>query len=126
MLRPVPVPADWYPHRRADGEGVGWIAPDSDGDGFRAIDLLGRTVGPRPVDWVRAEELLEDRGIGYLADRYRLRLHDGTERPVRIAEAGSDGITVIADEFGVASAVGATHERFVLPFPAPESLQPTD
>ena len=122
MLWPVPTRVDWFPHRRPDGESVGWITRDD--DGFRAIDLLGRTVGPTPVDWVQAEELLEDRGIGYLADRYSLRLPDGTERPVRIAEASSEGITVIADEFGMASAVGATHERFVLPFPAPDDLQP--
>lgn len=118
----MPVPVDWYPHRRPDGESVGWIVPH--GDGFRAIDLLGRTVEPAPVEWGRAEELLEHRGIGYLAERYRLRLPDGTERPVRIAEAGSEGITVVADEFGMASAVGASHERFLLPFPAPDDLQP--
>lgn len=122
MLQRVSAPVDWYPHRRPDGESVGWIVPD--GEGFKAIDLLGRTVGPTSVDWVVAEELLEDRGIGYLADRYSLRLPDGTERPVRIAEASSEGITVIADEFGMASAVGAAHERFVLPFPAPDHLQP--
>ena len=116
------MPADWYPHRRSDGEVVGWIAPDA--DGFRAVDLLGRTVGSSPVDWLEAEALLEDRGIGYLADRYRLRMPDGSERPVRIAEASREGITVVADEFGMASAVGAAHERFRLPFPAPEDLQP--
>jgi hypothetical protein len=113
---------EWYPHRRPDGEVLGWIVPD--GDGFRAIDLLGRRVGPPSLDWIQAEEVLEDRGIGYLADRYTLRLPDGTERAVRITEVGTDGITVIADEFGMASAVGGTHERFVLPFPAPDALRP--
>ena len=34
--------------------------------------------------YVTAEELLEDRGIGFLADRHLLRLPDGTDRPVRI------------------------------------------
>lgn len=116
------VPEDWYPHRRADGEGVGWIVPD--GDDFRAVDLLGRAVGDGAVDWIAAEELLEERGIGYLADRWVLTLPDGSERPVRIAEASADGITVVADEFGAAAAVGANADRFLLPFPAPATLVP--
>ena len=120
---PMPVPADWYPHRRPDGEGVGWIVPDDDGL-FQPVDLLGRTIGSTSVDWSEAEALLEEHGIGYLADGYDLRLPDGTERPVRIAEASSEGITVVADEFGAASAVGAAHERFRLPFPATENLRP--
>lgn len=75
------------------------------------------------MDWIEAEELLEECGIGYLVDRYTLRLPDGTERAVRIAEVSSEGITVVADEFGMASAIGALHERFRLPFPAPRDLQ---
>lgn len=101
---------------------MGWIVPEN--DCFRAIDLLGRPVGSAPVDWIEAEELLEDRGIGYLAERYSLRLPDGSERPVRVSEASTEGIIVVADEYGMASAVGAAHERFLLPFPAPQDLQP--
>jgi len=114
------LPDDWYPHRRADGEGVGWIAPH--GDGFQAFDLFGRAVGDAPVEWLAAEELLEGLGIGYLADRYLLST-GGRERPVRIAEASVEGITVVADEYGAASAVGATPDRFRLPFPAPAALR---
>jgi hypothetical protein len=115
------LPPDWMPHRRADGETVGWIVPD--GDGFRARDLLGREVTNRVVDWLTAEETLEELGIGYLADRYVLRLPDGAERPVRIAEASPRGITVVADEFGAASAVGGTPERFRLEFPLSDELR---
>ncbi len=118
------LPDDWIEHRRADGETVGWIVPD--GDGFRARDLLGREVTAGVVDWLEAEETLDDLGIGYLADRYALRLPDGTERPVRIAEASVRGITVVADEFGAASAVGATLDRFRLRFPAPDELRPRE
>lgn len=114
------LPDDWYPHRRDDGERVGWIV--ADGDGYRAVDLLGRTVGAHPIEWLTAEELLDDRGIGYLADRWMLVLPTG-ERPVRIAEASPDGIVVVADEFGAASAVGADPDRFRLPFPAPDALR---
>jgi hypothetical protein len=116
------VPADWMEHRRPDGETVGWIVPD--GDGFRPVDVLGRPVTTDPVDWLGAEEALEERGIGFLADRYLLRLPDGTERPVRIAEASVHGVTVVADEFGRAGVVGGgADERFELPFPAPEALR---
>jgi hypothetical protein len=119
----VPAP-EWIEHRRADGEHVGWIAPA--GDGFHVVDLLGRRRTATPVDWPSAEEALESIGIGYLANRYSLRLPDGVERRVRIAEVGAGGIVVVADDFGGASAVGANPERFKLPFPAPKGLQSLD
>jgi diguanylate cyclase (GGDEF)-like protein len=116
------LPADWIEHRRDDREPVGWIVPA--GEGFRPVDRLGRWITAEPVDWLTAEELLEERGIGFLADRFVLRLPDGTERPVRISEASTDGVTVVADEYGSASAVGAGSDRFRLPFPAPDTLRP--
>ena len=113
----------WIEHRRSgDREPIGWIVPD--GDAFIAVDVLGRRVTDTPVDWLHAEEALDALGIGFLADRYLLTLPDGSERPVRITEAGADGITVVADEFGSASAVGAGSDRFRLPFPAPDALRP--
>lgn len=122
----VVLPADWIEHRRADGELLGWMLPH--GEGFRVFDLLGRERTPAradgPLDWLVAEELLDELGIGYLADRWTLRLPDGTERPVRIAEASSRGVTVVADEYGAASAVGADPERFRLPFPVTDELRP--
>ncbi|MFC0249574.1 hypothetical protein ACFFIO_13790 [Citricoccus parietis] len=114
------LPEDWIEHRREDGEPVGWIVPD--GGGFRPMDFLGRPVGGAPVEWLEAEEALDARGLGFLADRHRLKLADGTERPVRISQAGPDGIVVVADEFGAASAVGAQADEFHLRFPAPEEL----
>ena len=97
----------------------------AEGDGFRVRDLLGRELTSSPIDWLAAEELLEELGIGYLADRWTLRLPDGSERPVRIAEASVRGVTVVFDEFGAASAVGADLERVRLPFPAPADLRST-
>ncbi|BDI22316.1 hypothetical protein [Herbiconiux sp. L3-i23] len=116
------APTSWIEHRRSDGELVGWIVPD--GDGFTTIDLLDRARITEPVDWLSAEESLDELGIGYLADRYTLDLADGRARPVRIGEVSTDRVVVVADDFGAASAVGANPERFELPFPAPESLRP--
>jgi hypothetical protein len=94
-----------------------------DGHGFRVRDLLGREVTGDAVDWLEAEDMLDALGIGYLADRYALRLADGTERPVRISEASVHGVTVVADEFGAASADGATLDRFRLAFPVGRELR---
>ncbi|MFC8682183.1 hypothetical protein ACFT30_11730 [Microbacterium ureisolvens] len=119
------LPADWIEHRRGDGELVGWML--ADGDGFRVYDLLGRERTPAPgdpIDWLAAEELLDGLGIGYLADRWTLHLVDGTRRPVRIAEASPRGVTVVADEYGAASAVGAVLDRYRLPFPVTDELSP--
>ncbi|MBD3941347.1 hypothetical protein IF188_06495 [Microbacterium sp. NEAU-LLC] len=121
------LPADWIAHRRPDGELLGWMRPD--GEGFRVFDLLGRERTPggpdgAPLEWLDAEELLDELGIGYLADRWTLRLPDGAERPVRIGEASPRGVVVVADEYGAASAVGANPERFALPFPVGDALAP--
>ncbi len=115
----VPVKADWIEHRRAgDRELLGWMQPVD--DGFVVIDLLGR---PRTeaLDWMRAEEVLEELGIGYLAELYELRLDDGWLR-VRVAEVSPSQIRVKKDDWG---AVGAPQIYYTLPFPVPEgSLRP--
>lgn len=109
---------DWIEHHRGDRELLGWMLPE--GDGFVVIDLLGR---PRtaPLEWLAAEEFLEDLGIGYLADRYLL-----SGRPVRIGEVSTAGVTVIVDDFGAASAVTppgvSGPERIRLPFPVPAEM----
>ncbi|WMY78636.1 hypothetical protein [Citricoccus sp. I39-566] len=113
------LPGGWIEHRREDGEPIGWIVPD--GGRFRPVDILGRPVGG-PVDWFEAEEALEERGLAFLAERHVLRLPDGSERPVRISQASPEGIVVVADEYGAASAVGAGAQTFRLTFPAPAEL----
>jgi len=114
------LPHTWTPHRREDGETVGWIAVD--GDDVVAFDLLGRRVTAPGVDWLEAEQELEARGLGYLAGRFTLTLHEDQTLPVRIGEVTTDRVTVVADEFGGASVVGADPENHVLPFPVPPGV----
>lgn len=114
------LPEGWIPHRRADGEVVGWI--ELDGDDIAAFDLLGRRVTPPGVDWHEAEQALDERGIGYLADPYTLTTPEGETVPVRIGEATTEQVTVVVDEFGGASVIGADPETHVLPFSVPEDV----
>lgn len=106
----------WIEHRRPDGERVGWMLPD--GEDFVAVDLLGRHV-IGPVDWMTAEETLDELGIGYLADPYRLELASGESIRVRLAEVSPTRITAKLDDFG---AVGAPQQYYNLGFPAPVTL----
>ncbi|MCC2315570.1 hypothetical protein [Cellulomonas xiejunii] len=110
----------WVEHRRSgDREVLGWVRPS--GDGFVAVDRLGRDV-TGPVDWTDAEDALDERGLHWLADLWQLTREDGTVLRVRIAEVSPERVVVCVDDKGEAaiSAV-ARHE---LPFPAPASLVP--
>lgn len=115
---------DWTPHRRDDGELVGWIVPS--GDEWVPVDLFGRAVS-RPLDWLDAEAALEERGIRFLADVWMLERDGATPLRVRIVEvtpdrAGVPGRVVVqTDDFG---AIDAPVTRFELPWPAPVELRP--
>jgi len=89
---------DWIEHRRSDDrERVGWVKPV--GEGFVAIDLWGRRR-TGVVDWMLAEETLDELGLGYLADPHELKLDDGSWLRVRIAEVSSVVIRVKQDDWG--------------------------
>ena len=111
---------EWIEHRRGtDGELLGWITPVD--EGFVVIDLLGR---PRTgvVDWLSAEEALEELGLSYLAELYELRLESGGWLRVRIAEVTPTTIRVKKDDWG---AVGAPQIYYTLAFPvAVDALRP--
>ena len=112
------MPEDWIEHRRpGDAERLGWMRPS--GDGFVVIDLLGHEA-TGVVDWLTAEEFLENRGIGYLADAYELLLDDGEWRRVRLAEVSPHEIRVKKDDWGDMS---APQVYYALPFPAPDTLR---
>jgi hypothetical protein len=121
--------ADWTPHRRDDGELLGWIRPE--GDHWVAVDVLGRTASAAG-EWLDAEAALEERGIAWLADPWILEGEGEGEggRPlrVRIVEATPDDrgapgrIVVKADDFGDMSRPATA--QFVLPWPIPPRLRP--
>jgi hypothetical protein len=113
----VPVPADWIPHRRGDGELVGWMRPEA--DGFVAIDLLRRAL-TGVVDWHTAEEALESVGIGYLAVRYEYLDADGAWLPVQIVEVSEDTVRL---KQGYWAAIDAPFTEHVLPFPIEDRLR---
>lgn len=109
----------WIPHRREDGELIGWIEPR--GEGFVAFDLFGRARQGEPVDWVAAEEALEELGIGFLADPHAFRRDDGEWVRVRIIEASPDGILVKEDDLG---AVDVVKPQYAAAFPVDDRLVP--
>lgn len=107
--------ADWIEHRRTgDRERVGWIEPV--GEGFVAIDLLGRRR-TGVVDWMHAEETLDELGLSYLAEPHELRVDDGGWLRVRIAEVSPVGIRVKKDDWGDMT---APQIYYVVSFPVTE------
>ena len=110
---------EWIEHvRPGDRERLGWIRPE--GDAFVALDVLGREL-TGPVEWLEAEEALEERGLHWLSDLWQLDLPDGTRARVRIVEVTPDRVVVQTDDFG---AVDVAVQRTVLGFPAPSTLRP--
>ncbi len=115
---------DWTPHRRDDGELLGWIRPD--GDDWIAVDVLGRTLSDA-VDWLVAEEALEAHGLAWLAEPWMLEDDDRAVR-VRIVEVTPDHdgirgrIVVKVDDYGDVSRPAS--DPIVLPWPIPSRLRP--
>ena len=112
---------NWIEYRRDDGQRIGWIRMV--GERCIAVDMLGREITGE-VNWLEAEESLDERGISFLAEPWSLELDNGSEVRVRITEASPEGIRVTEDEFGAASAIGAQMRNHSLPFPAPDALRP--
>ncbi|MGY1552671.1 hypothetical protein ACW5CM_12905 [Microbacterium sp. A588] len=115
---------DWTPHRRDDGELLGWIHPE--GDDWVAVDVLGRPVSGA-MEWLGAEAALEAHGLAWLADPWMLE--GEAERPLRVRMVevapdrdGTPGrIVVKIDDYGDMSGYAQQH---VLPWPLPDRLRP--
>ncbi|NYF13887.1 hypothetical protein HDC34_002181 [Pseudoclavibacter sp. JAI123] len=110
-------PSDWIEHRRGDGELLGWMRPH--GDGFVVIDLLGRECSGE-LDWFEAETLIEETGIGYLADPYELRLGGCEWVRVRITEVSVSQVRVKLEDWGDVNVPTVEH---VLAFPPGDDLR---
>lgn len=121
---------DWTPHRRDDGELLGWIHPE--GDAWVAVDVLGRAV-TEPMEWLDAEAALDAHGISWLADPWMLEGEAELPLRVRILEVTPEGegtagrVIVKVDDFG--DVTRPLTQQFVLAWPVPDRLRmplPTD
>lgn len=113
------IGTDWTPHRRDDGELVGWIAPE--GDQWVPFDLLGRRAS-EPTEWLDAEAVLETLGLSYLAEPWMLEGESDRPLRVRFVEVTPERIVVKGEDFG---AIDAYARRWELPWPVPSTLRPT-
>lgn len=116
------IPADWTPHRREDGELLGWIRPE--GADWLAVDVLGREVTGE-IDWLDAEAALEEHGIRWLADPWILEGEGPEPLRVQIVEVVPEGdgrITVKVDDFG--DMQRPPTQQYTLTWPLPARLRP--
>jgi len=74
-----------------------------------------------PIDWLSAEQALDEAGIGFLAGPFELRLEDGSWQQVRVVDVSPALIRVKKEDFG---AIGGPRVEYTLPFPAPGRLRP--
>jgi len=110
------IDEDWVPHRREDGELLGWIRPE--GEAWVPVSLLGRPLSG-PSDWLEAEQALEAAGLAWLAEPWILE-REPAPVVVTLAEVTPQRVVV---QTGYAKAVGSQPERIVLPWPAPPQLR---
>ncbi|MFS2279561.1 hypothetical protein V2S04_01920 [Microbacterium sp. OR21] len=124
------LPEDWIPHRRDDGELLGWIRPEHphrpEADAWVAIDVLGRPASAA-VDWLDAEAALEAVGLAWLADVWMLEGEAAEPLRVRFVEVTPPTdepgrIVVKVDDFGDMQRPPA--DQLTLPWPAPRRLRP--
>lgn len=130
------LPDTWIPHRREDGELIGWIDMTVAEPRIVPIDRLGRALEPVD-DWFEAEEALEMIGLRFLAERYVYGADGGAAghrgaggiddddepaRPVtvRIAHVYDDRIVLTT---ALTDAIEDVGEEIVVPFPAPAKLR---
>lgn len=112
------IPATWIPHRRDDGEVVGWIDMTVAEPLFVPIDRLGRPLEPVD-DWHQAEEALDGIGLRFLMERYVIA-EGGRDTVVRIAQIYDDRIVLST---ALTDAIEEVGREIVVPFPAPVGLR---
>ena len=122
------LPESWIPHRREDGELIGWIDMTVAEPKLVPIDRLGRAMDP-VEDWFEAEEALDSIGLRFLAERYVYRGGGGNDDDddetahavtVRISQVYDDRIVLTT---ALTDAVEDVGREIVVPFPAPDELR---
>ena len=122
------LPETWIPHRREDGELIGWIDMTVAEPNLVPIDRLGRAMDP-VEDWFEAEEMLDSLGLRFLAERYSYRGGGGNPDDddeaahavtVRISQVYDDRIVLTT---ALTDAVEDVGREIVVPFPAPDGLR---
>lgn len=113
------IPPHWIAHRRGrDSEVIGYLRPV--GELFEPMNLFGQSLGD-PAEYADAENLLEQGGLGYLAEPWQLVDAGGTRRRVRIIEVSANEVLVGNHEFGkVVGYDGNIGDQDRLPVPVPE------
>ncbi|WP_295650257.1 hypothetical protein [uncultured Dietzia sp.] len=116
------IPETWIPHRRDDGELVGWIDMTVAEPRLVPIDRLGRPL-ETVDDWFEAEEALDVIGLHFLAERFvysESGSSDADPLTVRIAHVYDDRIVLTT---ALTDAIEDVGREIVLPFPAPDDLR---
>lgn len=86
------IPPDWQPvHRPADGERVGYLAPDGSPDLVVPRTLVGSPLGTAQ-DASAATELLRTRGLAALDRRWWCRLPDPLADGTDAGRPGEDWV----------------------------------
>lgn len=80
--------------RDDDDELVGHLV--CEGDGWRPVTLFGASLA-EPTDAVRAEQIVRERGLSSLADRWLARI-DGEPVDVRLLEVRADRVRLRRDD----------------------------
>lgn len=107
------IPADWIPHRRDDGEIVGWIDTESHAPQYLPIDRLGRALEP-VHGWLEAEAVLEEQGLSFLTGSFLY-----ADNVVRIRHLDEKEVVVTT---ALTDAIGDAGTEYRLPFPPGEQL----
>jgi hypothetical protein len=105
------IPEHWQAVTRADGETVGYVAPEH--DEVVAFDLLGHELGRSEWD-DEARALVVERGLASLGRYWDWTDAAGTTRRVYVQHVRPGSATVST---GVAGVVGATGETFTVDLP---------
>jgi hypothetical protein len=93
------IPSHWMPHyRQGDGELLGYLVPE--GEQYLPVTVFGYGLAAA-ADEDDAGRVLENVGLGYLADTWLLTLEDRDDPiNVQIVEASPERLRVKSVDYG--------------------------